>query len=151
MWCGQNSAGERGCREASSWCCTGSILLCWQCRQVLVHVPSKAAPDIPRWNKALGSKPPWVWDIVQVEKNILLKYFGTTGWKTPLETSLTWRYLPPCLKAMVRDVGYSGYTAYWGIVPQHSVYVALSTYQKCQMFFWGEDTDGQHDTFSSPS
>ncbi len=39
---------------------------------------------------------------------------------------------------------------YWGIVPQHSKYIALSAYQKCQP--WEEvDTDSHHETFSGPN
>jgi hypothetical protein len=41
-------------------------------------------------------------------------------------------------------------TVYWGIVPQHSVYIALPTYQMGN-HVWGGGTDCQHDTFGRPS
>ncbi len=41
-------------------------------------------------------------------------------------------------------------TMLWGIASQDSVYIALSTYQT-GIWGVGEDTDSQHDAFSSPS
>jgi hypothetical protein len=63
------------------------ILLCWQCRQVLAQAATSLARDISGRHKLPGGKLPRVGNVVQVKKMSFWNLSGTTGRKTPVDTS----------------------------------------------------------------